>query len=230
MGAALKGLYSAKKYDQRDADLGFLIVKLGNRKLAYALNKEVGAASKSTVHRMCDPTRFLCCAGTKTVAIIRENMDRFIFSQPHPPKRCLWVLGVDDVAVDERLRFSKALGVVLGLCREHSGGVDVSIQGLACLERISAALKAGEVHMAKEATVGALLPIRRENYQARPVFASGTCKKDETAVSTTPLYRAVIDYWYEKDEGYKQRGPIADTAGSQVRWYIRSRRAQRTAC
>ena len=40
-----------------------------------------------------------------------------------------------------------------------------------CLERISAALKAGEVHMAKEATVGALLPIRRENYQARPVFA-----------------------------------------------------------
>ena len=45
VGAALKGLYSAKKYDQRDADLGFLIVKLGNRKLAYALNKEVGAAS-----------------------------------------------------------------------------------------------------------------------------------------------------------------------------------------
>jgi hypothetical protein len=44
------------------------------------------------------------------------------------------------------------------------------------------------------------------------VFASGTCKKDETAVSTTPLYRAVIDYWYEKDEGYKQRGPIADIA------------------
>ena len=39
MGAALKGLYSAKKYDQRDADLGFLIVKLGNWKLAYALNK-----------------------------------------------------------------------------------------------------------------------------------------------------------------------------------------------
>jgi hypothetical protein len=84
--------------------------------------------------------------------------------------------------------------------------------------------------MAKEATVGALLPIRRENYQARPVFASGTCKKDETAVSIIPLYRAVIDYWYEKDEGHKQRGPIADTAGSQVRWYIRSRRAQRTAC
>jgi hypothetical protein len=107
-------------------------------------------------------------------------------------------LGVDGVAVavDERLRFSKALGVVLGLCREHSGGVDVSIQGFACLERISAALKAGEVHMAKEATVGALLPIRRENYQARPVFASGTCKKDETAVSIIPLYRAVIDYWY----------------------------------
>ena len=203
VGAALKGLYSAKKYDQRDADLGFLIVKLGNRKLAYALNKEVGAASKSTVHRMCDPTRFLCCAGTKTVAIIRENMDRFIFSQPHPPKRCLWVLGVDDVAVDERLRFSKALGVVLGLCREHSGGVDVSIQGLACLERISAALKAGEVHMAKEATVGALLPIRRENYQARPVFASGTCKKDGTAVSIIPLYRAVIGYWYEKENQSK---------------------------
>jgi hypothetical protein len=233
VGAALKGLYSAKKYDQRDADLGFLIVKLGNRKLAYALNKEVGAASKSTVHRMCDPTRFLCCAGTKAVAIIRENMDRFIFSQPHPPKRCLWVLGVDDVAVDERLRFSKALGVVLGLCRGHSGGVDVSIQGLACLERISAALKAGEVHMAKEATVGALLPIRRENYQARPVFASGTCKKDETAVSImhhpslSGCHRLLV---YEKDEGHKQRGPIADTAGSQVRCYIRSRRAKRTAC
>jgi hypothetical protein len=120
--------------------------------------------------------------------------------------------------------------VVLGLCREHSGGVDVPIQGLACLERTSAALKAGEVHMAKEATVGALLPIRRENYQARPVFASCTCKKDETSVSITPLYRAVIDYWHEKDEEYKQRGPIDDTAGSQVRWCIRSRRAQRTAC
>ena len=132
--------------------------------------------------------------------------------------------------MDEGLRSSKALGVVLGLCREHPGGVDVSIQGLACLERISAALKAGEVHMAKEATVGALLAIRRENYQARPVFASGTCKKDETAVSIIPLYWAVIGYWYEKDEGHKQRGPIADTAGSQVRWYIRSRRAQCTAC
>jgi hypothetical protein len=104
------------------------------------------------------------------------------FLSQYPPKRCLWVLGVDDVAVDERLRFSKALGVVLGLCREHSGGVDVPIQGLACLERTSAALKTGEVHMAKEATVGALLPIRRENYQVRPVFASGTYKKDETAV------------------------------------------------
>jgi hypothetical protein len=33
-----------------------------------------------------------------------------------------------------------------------------------------------------------------------------------------------------KDEGHKQRGPIAGTAGSQVRCYIRSRRAQRTAC
>jgi hypothetical protein len=84
--------------------------------------------------------------------------------------------------------------------------------------------------MAKEATVGALLPIRRENYQARPVFASCTCKKVETSVSITPLYRAVIDYWHEKDEEYKQRGPIDDTAGSQVRWCIRSRRAQRTAC
>jgi hypothetical protein len=84
--------------------------------------------------------------------------------------------------------------------------------------------------MAKEATVGAPLPIRRENYQARPVFASGTCKKDETAVSIIPLYRAVIGYWYEKDEGHKQRGPIAGTAGPQVRCYIRSRRAQRTAC
>jgi hypothetical protein len=60
-------------------------------------------------------------------------------------------------------------------------------------------------------------PAKRTRLQSAPPLSIGH-------------YRAAIDYWYEKDEGYKQRGPIADTAGSQVRCYIRSRRAQRTAC
>ena len=143
-------------------------------------------------------------------AVIKRNITLFIFEREPPTERCLWVFAVDDVALDERLRFNPHQGKVLGLCREHIGDLGTSITGHDDLRRIRDRIVGGCVHLAKELTVGALMPIRSKNYQAQPVFASGTCKLHETAISLQPLYEAVIEVWYEDDRGYKLRGAIAN--------------------
>jgi hypothetical protein len=211
IGAAAQGLYKAAQYSKTDVDVATLVLRLGGRKLLFTLSKTHGLCSKNTVRRLTDQPRFWCCADTVSAkAVIKRNITLFIFEREPPTERCLWVFAVDDVALDERLRFNPHQGKVLGLCREHIGDLGTSITGHDDLRRIKDRLVGGCVHLAKELTVGALMPIRSKNYQAQPVFASGTCKLHETAISLQPLYEAVIEVWYEDDRGYKLRGPIAN--------------------
>ena len=93
-------------------------------------------------------------------------------------------LQIDDVKCDERIRYNGSVDGAggRGWCREHTKfGMGVTsyddvLMWKECLDK-------GEAHLAKEITCVALGPLREADHSAKVIFASGTCKKDESGVS-----------------------------------------------
>ena len=206
---AIQGLYNPKSFDHSDFQVALLVHRLGSRKLLYALSKSKGLCSRSSLYDqyLVNLPRFECCALQQDAhRCIHENLSRFVYTQPCT-ERCMWLFIIDDVAVDERLRWDEWTNKIVGICREHSAELDVTFDGTEVLDRIKAAIERGEVHYGSEATVGALVPLRGQNYSAIPLFVSLTCKKNETASSLAPFMESFFSSWYLNSEGYEKRGP-----------------------
>ena len=206
---AIDGLYSPRNYEKEDFQIAILVHRLGSRKLLYALAKAKGFCSRSSLYDkyLVELPRFECCArGSDAKACILQNLERFVYAQPCE-QRCMWLFIIDDVAVDERIRWDQWTNRIVGLCREHSHDVNVTFDSTDVLDRLKYAIDQGKVHYGSEATVGALVPLRGNNYSAIPLFVSLTCKKDETASSLAPFMEHFFSAWYADSRGYKQRGP-----------------------
>jgi hypothetical protein len=208
---AMRGLYHPKGYDSDDLDMAILVYRLGNRQLLYALNRTHGFPSESYLHRMLhDMPSFLVCSGELSLRTMRDNLEAIIFSKTVPTERCAWVLMMDDVNIDERIRFNTQDGEGRGFCREHTR-MDLKVNSARDIDAWKEALDAGLAHCAKELTVVALGPLREKEYAISPIFASGTCKAGESAEHTNWMIKNLVLMWYEDPRGYQARGPITTT-------------------
>ena len=86
-------------------------------------------------------------------------------------------------------------------------------------------IESDAVQLAKEVTVLALIRNGRGTKQIVPIFASGSsCKGGDDVGAHVWMLETVIRMWYERDEGYVQRGPISTVSsdsGSTLRKAMR---------
>lgn len=90
------------------------------------------------------------------------------------------VLMLDELKTEERPRLDDETNKIVGPCREHGKNTSLEFNSEKEVELLLEAIEKGEVHLATEATVGALGVLSGETrvYSARPILISGSCKRE----------------------------------------------------
>ncbi|KAG8680232.1 hypothetical protein FRC09_018382, partial [Ceratobasidium sp. 395] len=205
---------------QRDYDLAALTLHLGGPRLLYAHSKGQGLPSLSTTYRNSHYPTLSPSVSFPTISEILSNIQALFAlpaasTSPKDPKTLApklrgFSLLTDEISLEERPEFCAFLDALIGFCREHSMGLpltNISSHPLESLEAIRKALEAGTCHLAKEATVVALAPFGSEDYSARVVLMSGTCKT-ESDMSHYELLKLVIEAWNSSPHGAVTHGPL----------------------
>ncbi|KAF8066854.1 hypothetical protein FPV67DRAFT_1562398 [Lyophyllum atratum] len=131
-----------------------MVLRLGGRKLLYALNRHISIPSIRALHRANIFTQLMPSIGAPKIEDVLFNI-RSIFSPKvaalnkarpfHSGMSIFW----DEVNEEDAACYFPHLDSVGGLCREHSHAVDHAVS-------IARALVDGTVHYGKEASVVAV--------------------------------------------------------------------------
>jgi hypothetical protein len=164
---------------------------------------------------------------TYILRVVRENFERFVFSQTVEEK-CLWAMMMDDVNVNRRVRpssYESAVGgfAALGLCRcASTQNVSTLVKSYDDLVAIKEAMETSSCGMlADEMTAVFIAPNRRHANSPRLLLASGTCKKGDQSSEISLVINTISNVWTTDPRGEKMRGPMpavwADGAGTFVK-------------
>ena len=207
---AQAGLYHAKGYSEEELDEGILNLRLGGRKLIYALNHgTAGAASARTVRAFAKLPPYLTCAIEINVKIIRANFERHLFSRPVRDERVLHHLMMDDVKGSSRLRISHVDGCIRGICYHGLGVVDPKLTSYEQAELIASKISSGEIHHGTEITNVAIAANAEKGYKPIVVATSAGCTTGDPVERTKLLLHYVLQIWKTDPRGCKARGPIS---------------------
>jgi hypothetical protein len=186
---ALSGVYQARGYNDLDYDIALLVLRLGGRKLLYALNQHISIPSiRALRHARRVITQLMPSIGTPKLSDIQFNI-RSIFASKidaldHArPFRTGMSIFWDEVNEEDVACYFPHLDSVGGLCREHSHSLNVRITNFDNAVTIARALADGTVHYGKEASVIALGSFGTILRGAFPVLVSPTCKRDSSILS-----------------------------------------------
>jgi hypothetical protein len=121
----MDGLYNAKGYDQEDMDLAILCCSIGGPRLLYTLNKIKGLPSETLV-RQNKTSKFHGCARGVDYTVLESNIKEMILKDADkevPIERCGYGIFIDELALEERLRYNPSDDSVYGICYEHGKSV-----------------------------------------------------------------------------------------------------------
>ncbi|KAH8989846.1 hypothetical protein EDB83DRAFT_2480927 [Lactarius deliciosus] len=104
------------------------------------------------------------------------------------------ILMIDEIAQERRPRWCDRTNQILGWCREHTKGRCMDFNSVADAELLFQDMERGDVHLAHEATIGAIgiLCSNSRLYSAKPFLVSGSCKK-ETAEDHASLIQTTLN-------------------------------------
>ncbi|KAJ1447686.1 hypothetical protein M885DRAFT_591237, partial [Pelagophyceae sp. CCMP2097] len=170
--------------------------------------------------RMADLPPFVTLASDIDLGIIRQNFDRFVFSEK-VGEECLWRLMMDDVKVEKRLRVDLD-SKVRGLCyHAHTSHLNLEIKGEADIDAIKDAPDNGTVHYTTELTTVAIGPIRKADYGTKAIATSGACLSRDPRERTQELVALTLAVWTRDPRGQAMRGRLttmqADGAATFVK-------------
>ncbi|KAJ7657436.1 hypothetical protein DFH06DRAFT_1090907 [Mycena polygramma] len=158
------------------------------------MSKFLNLPSATTVAES-NPPRLIPSVGTPKAAEIAANISTFFPASTGQPKvgHCLMI---DGLHLCQRCRWYRPTNQIIGLCREHSGELDLS---MSTMDSVLAVLEAvhGDsptCHYGREATVAAVAPFRSENYHGLPIVQTQTCKS-EKGVGFTALLNSILVQW-----------------------------------
>ncbi|KAF8157541.1 hypothetical protein K438DRAFT_2074070 [Mycena galopus ATCC 62051] len=220
--AAYLGDYTPRSYSQYDIDLAILLYEFGGASAVYARNHSIFALpSLSTLQPYRRQHRPKPCLDHVNVLTISENISTMF--GPHdekggkaceaPTKICGHALMFDEIAIDPKVDYMSATDEMAGFCLEHVSALETLVIGkdTKTVDAAVAAVKEGKVHVAHEATVGAISHLSRHDYGAKPVFITPSCKKGgwqgmlETMQST-------LEAWKHSPDGEAKHGPVLTVA------------------
>ena len=217
---------------REDFEKAFLQTCFGGHRNLWLSQKIDGGMGKSKLKKWLNAEaipRFILCHGELHVRTLAHNLHEFMFSTLPPTLRACHVVAVDNVNIDERLRLWGKIGDfggVRGVGRESAAAVPSFFpRTFQSLVSLAGLIESDAVQLAKEVTVLALIRNGRGTKQIVPIFASGSsCKGGDDVGAHVWMIETVIRMWYERDEGYVQRGPISTVSsdsGSTLRKAMR---------
>ncbi|KAG2029443.1 hypothetical protein BDR03DRAFT_803659, partial [Suillus americanus] len=195
-------------YSQKDFDIVRLIDIIGGPKLGYAMSHALGLPSVTAAMRHFECRKLMPSVGPVKDTEINHNISEFFGKLPPRPKRG-HNLQLDELAINEGAYYDKSRNTIGGLCRDHSGLLDLKIVDYDSVLHASEAIH-GEhrvCHYGKEATVAAIAAFSKDHYGPLPILVSPTCKA-ETAEKAANLIQRMLDCWRCHAAGEARFGPI----------------------
>ncbi|KAJ7759761.1 hypothetical protein DFH07DRAFT_741022, partial [Mycena maculata] len=216
--AASRGEYIAACYTQYEIDLG---IELGGGSAVYAMNHSIFVLpSLDTLQPYRRMYRPKPCLDHVDVLTISENITTMFgphqekgqvspSSREAPIKLCGHTLMFDELATERRVDYMSTTDEMAGFFLEHVDALESLVVGKDTqrVEAAVTAVKEGKVHIAHEATVGAISHLSRHDYGAKPVFIGPSCKKGNWQ-SMLETMQSVLEAWKHSPDGEAKHGPI----------------------
>ncbi|CUA75348.1 hypothetical protein RSOLAG22IIIB_05853 [Rhizoctonia solani] len=219
---AQQGLYRSESYSGKDIDIGLLVLRLGGPRLLESLSKALNLPSSSTIYRHAERLHLWPSIAFPTENEVLKNIESIC---GHAQAMNLAIRGfnmlIDEIALEERIRYSLAEDILLGFCRECTTPCQLRnmtgrpISDLYALKKL---LDSGKCHRAKEATVIAVAPFGPNHYTPLVFVISGTCKT-ENVDRQLALIKLAYNAYKMSPHGATALGPIwsLDSDGDAAR-------------
>ncbi|KAH9016455.1 hypothetical protein EDB84DRAFT_1590111 [Lactarius hengduanensis] len=164
---ARKGLYKPKNFTEEEMSRGLLFLWLGGARVARLAHQTLGAPSLSTLRH-------------RSNAILLQASLSPSFQNSRGNAGCGYTLMIDEIKVEERMRWDPTTNRILGLCREHTEHVGLEFCSMSDARALVHGILVGEIHHASEATVFSIgiLSEDRLTWGSRPFVIAGTCKRE----------------------------------------------------
>ena len=195
--------YSRKDpYTDDEVDKSMALLILGGKRAVKLQQMTEGGPSKRflELRNSREKKGFIACSGRLNDVSLLYNVKNFVNSIEPPPEKHAWHLLMDNVNVDERLRYAttggKQLGGVKGIARESQFNGSLVILNANDFEYIRQSFVDGKLVLAKEMTV--VVAIRNSPVPIIvPLYASGTSKQkgSNAADAQREMLRDSIRVW-----------------------------------
>jgi hypothetical protein len=146
---AQKGLYKPKNFTEEEMSRGLLFLRLGGARVASLAHQSLGGPAVSTLRRGSALVPLSPSVGIPSKDEIRHNLQA-AFKSPHGEVGCGYVLMIDEIKVEERLRWDPSSNKILGLCREHTQKIGVEFCSVNDVKAITQGILCAEIHYATE--------------------------------------------------------------------------------
>jgi len=143
--------YRPRSYEEADFQCSFLFWKLGGRSAANIAHRTLGCPSIDSARRHVGTKPLSTSPGMPTLAEISSNLAVGFENQPHDRTRIIGMtMPVDEIKLQERLRWDPETNMILGVCREHGNKCSLEFRSITQADHIVDCLNAGQVHFASE--------------------------------------------------------------------------------
>lgn len=147
-------LYSPKGYLQADFERGYLIYKLGGRAAAEVAYNTLGTPSIDATKRHIATTPLQPSPGFPTMQELSSNLEQcYPLANVLPDQPTFGMsIQLDELKVQERLRWDPKTNYILGVCREHGKSHSLEFRSMVQANTIAEALCARpqRIHLATE--------------------------------------------------------------------------------
>ena len=202
---ALNGMYHAKGFQTDDIDIGLLVLRIGGPRLVYALHQVFGVPSVSLLYKQ-QAAKFSPSVGAYDREVLWMNLSSMLLALDQG-EACGWVMLIDEVSCEQRVRWNADDNKLYGICREHGCRVGLNFDSIDDVHVVVDAVQQSIMrHLASEVTVISIAPLRKASCSAVPLLALPTCKA-ETSDCQREMIKSILDEW-RNDSRTASLGPI----------------------
>ncbi|KAG6836745.1 hypothetical protein H0H93_003969, partial [Arthromyces matolae] len=192
---AARRAYNPHGYEKLDYERAFLILKLGGRAAAEIAHRALGIPSITTIKRHISSSPIQASSGLPTTTEMSHNLDICLRSdgETRDHRRVIGMtIQVDEIKIQERLRWDPSSNLILGVCREHGSQCALEFRTIHQADVVQECLRSERIHLASEATVIAVSVLTNNpmDYSASPFVISPSCKRETVEQQETLLRSA----------------------------------------
>ncbi|KAF4615995.1 hypothetical protein D9613_011212 [Agrocybe pediades] len=188
---AARRIYQIQGYNNTDYQLMFLLYKIGGRAAANIAHRALGLPSIDTAKRHVTTAPLMSSPKFPTPNELQSNL-KFCYPNAEASTRMMdaerravkgMSMQVDEIKVQERLRWEPRTNSILGVCREHGGQCSLDFRSMHQADTLLDCLRSKTVHLATEATVigTSVFSASPKEYTTKVIAISGSCKQELVA-------------------------------------------------